>query len=720
MDFPVWGTVSHQRLKENITLLWLLGREPGEPAENHIPQRLREETLSFSRRLTIERERDLVDTLAFISASSEGPEDVIAVCVEEHEGQEGMTFRVAANRGDLQPRIDALRRIASILECVASEGNFDKNSSALIREIIALNRDRIFSRLRSTHALPSIRNRNKNPTIALLAEAVKALKGLASNRLKPSREIEDVETKMEELQALYGRLESMTERQVRSDECYGILEGLARVAYSLTSEINLSQLLSSIPNTGRLGPDGKSSLSTAVGKLGRYYSSCPFLIAAARKVPTFKVIRVEGVRLPVSALLPYPIAQPEPSLSATVSQILGTEAKTLGQTISIDLASAEAKFRRRLAESPRSYKIHAEIQLLFFYEIHTDLIRPRVICSSKSACFLCDLFINLHAKFYIARTHGVIWDKWKLPDQRTTGLRAAEMTAMATLVEQFNTAVEDRIKSTLATPRLRRFHPNESVFLEPPVWSPTSLSLATKMSSQVDDHSSVDESAVREVRISHGRSLTGSTPQCNETDPGRTSKLKKDTEQDHVGNQPKQKLNQPMSTLAIHQHPSRNNSQADVSGKRDSKSNASGHSMNASSPLRCPDAVTPGYQLLNRGVWFERILPTDGPPVIVGTESIRLILSCDWAEGTDQERSVESLFEWQKDTVPARCWLLKVRWLEFDGDSTKGKSTRPDMIDVDEMSESVDQTMSHRAANSAMEFYVRRQADIIYIKFVKQ
>lgn len=122
MEFPVWGTVSHQRLKENITLLWSLGREPGEPAENHIPQRFREKSSSFSRRLTFERERDLVDTIAFISASSEDPEDVIAVCVEEHEGQEGMTFRIAANRGDLQPRITALRRITSILEHVASEG----------------------------------------------------------------------------------------------------------------------------------------------------------------------------------------------------------------------------------------------------------------------------------------------------------------------------------------------------------------------------------------------------------------------------------------------------------------------------------------------------------------------------------------------------------------------------------------------------------------------
>ena len=40
-------------------------------------------------------------------------------------------------------------------------------------------------------------------------------------------------------------------------------------------------------------------------------------------------------------------------------------------------------------------KIHAEIQLVFFYEQYTDLQRTRVICSSKNACFLPDSKIML-------------------------------------------------------------------------------------------------------------------------------------------------------------------------------------------------------------------------------------------------------------------------------------------------------------------------------------
>lgn len=116
-----WGRVSGQRLRENVTLLWLLGQEPEKPAESPIPQGVWEDASSW-RQLTVERERDLVDTLAFFSASSDDPEKVIAVCVEEQKDGQSMTIKIAANSGDMEPRKEALERIVSMLEHVASEG----------------------------------------------------------------------------------------------------------------------------------------------------------------------------------------------------------------------------------------------------------------------------------------------------------------------------------------------------------------------------------------------------------------------------------------------------------------------------------------------------------------------------------------------------------------------------------------------------------------------
>ncbi len=49
--------------------------------------------------------------------------------------------------------------------------------------------------------------------------------------------------------------------------------------------------------------------------------------------------------------------------------------------------------------SPERCYIHAEVQLIFYYEENPKLLPPRVLGCSKSACFLCDLLIQQQAKF---------------------------------------------------------------------------------------------------------------------------------------------------------------------------------------------------------------------------------------------------------------------------------------------------------------------------------
>lgn len=113
------------------------------------------------------------------------------------------------------------------------------------------------------------------------------------------------------------------------------------------------------------------------------------------------------------------------------------------------MASTEARFRRHLIISPNTHKIHAEIQLLYYYEIHPEIRRLRVIYSSKSACFLYDLFIKTHAKFYIARTYRVLYNKWTLLDPRLIYLPAKEIKEIVGVIERFNIIIEDKIKSAL-------------------------------------------------------------------------------------------------------------------------------------------------------------------------------------------------------------------------------------------------------------------------------
>src|SRR5436189_872716 len=79
-------------LKENITLLYMLNQEPERPANNPVPEQLRQlELLSpRCRVLDIKHEQGIAENLAFLAACSDNPLKVIALCIEEHPSGTGL------------------------------------------------------------------------------------------------------------------------------------------------------------------------------------------------------------------------------------------------------------------------------------------------------------------------------------------------------------------------------------------------------------------------------------------------------------------------------------------------------------------------------------------------------------------------------------------------------------------------------------------------------
>ena len=100
-----------KRLVENITLLWTLCEVPGKPKENET-RRGHDE----GRQLPRDRERQLVDSFAFISASTDSALRVMAVCIEEDSDRNGMTICLASNTGDLSHVTQGFNGIARTLE----------------------------------------------------------------------------------------------------------------------------------------------------------------------------------------------------------------------------------------------------------------------------------------------------------------------------------------------------------------------------------------------------------------------------------------------------------------------------------------------------------------------------------------------------------------------------------------------------------------------------
>ena len=108
---------TRKRLVENITLLWTLNEVPESPKENKLSCENDE-----AQQLAPEREKQLADSFAFISALTDDMLRVMAVSIEEDFDKRGMTIRLASNTGDLSRITEDFNGIANTLEKAALRG----------------------------------------------------------------------------------------------------------------------------------------------------------------------------------------------------------------------------------------------------------------------------------------------------------------------------------------------------------------------------------------------------------------------------------------------------------------------------------------------------------------------------------------------------------------------------------------------------------------------
>jgi hypothetical protein len=227
------------------------------------------------------------------------------------------------------------------------------------------------------------------------------------------------------LEALFVQLEAIPDKSRDTAKLQQILQQIIREAHDIPAS-DLVIALRDYPGP----PSLKTHLSNAIGKLGRYFSvSCELICAARdRAYGVFRNIQVE----------PYIIDVP-PGIQDD------------------------------------SYKVHSEIQLLFFYETHPNLPRPRVICLSKSACYLCNLFFRLHSSFQVPRTHGRIYDKWTLPDW--LDIPPERRSSLAAITDSLRSEIDGRFRAISKGKRRPYSHPNESILL-PSAQYPSSSALS--------------------------------------------------------------------------------------------------------------------------------------------------------------------------------------------------------------------------------------------------
>lgn len=336
---------------------------------------------------------------------------------------------------------------------------------ALFRCIVTLDYYRILSRLRSRHAKKTSRNKSKPILITLLDTAVQD----PSIRPSPAitvMELADVRRKLKTLKSLFTKFEDIQEHSAASSMVQDVAMELITQMHDLASQTKLKLALDS---SKTLNPELKLFLPEAVGKLGRYYSISYELVCVARseEYSVFHSITIETCPTlrPSQPLSVDKNVHPLTALQNILRPRRAEQSKSkpslercLGKPIQVILD----EFRLAITEHHNSVKVHAEIQLLFFYELNPERIRPRTICSSKSACYLCDLFFRLHGQYYVPRTHGRLYHRWTLPDWHIL-LSEMRCRDFDVLLKNFSDILKVKVRVALDRGPVRANHPNESI-----------------------------------------------------------------------------------------------------------------------------------------------------------------------------------------------------------------------------------------------------------------
>lgn len=111
---------SHKGLMEAITLLYMLEKFPETPKDNQPPQSL--SVLSSMYQLPFQHEKQIVENLAFLSAITDDPDRVMAVCLEEARDRGSCRIRLTSNIGDIDEVVFGFKLMAKVLEQAASRG----------------------------------------------------------------------------------------------------------------------------------------------------------------------------------------------------------------------------------------------------------------------------------------------------------------------------------------------------------------------------------------------------------------------------------------------------------------------------------------------------------------------------------------------------------------------------------------------------------------------
>jgi hypothetical protein len=351
------------------------------------------------------------------------------------------------------------------------EESFDITQDAFLEAAITLNRNRIFCRLRSCHAKLHCnfkKDKQRRPKIASQLSDAMARISMAN---KPTdTNMETLVANVRTFQDLSDQLDSLSYSDAQAYAGAKLILSITKTAYQMSRQDILGHTLSRL---SKLDPNTIRNISAVVMKLGRYVSSSLNLLRAAREYSVFVSIEVQIIKISPPPRLSYKDSD------SIIDRLSDRFAKKHGRDEIISCLQAPNSASKAKGSvgiesdlqqlATLDCAVHAEIQILFHYAVNQPLTYPRVICSTKKACYLCNLFFKLDGRFFIPSSHGRLYEKWVIPEL-TTPLSRDRMERMSSVINQFITAIEDKISHIIATGKKAYPSPLESIFFRSAIW----------------------------------------------------------------------------------------------------------------------------------------------------------------------------------------------------------------------------------------------------------
>lgn len=174
-------------------------------------------------------------------------------------------------------------------------------------------------------------------------------------------------------------------------------------------------------------------------KTARVLESARFLCQQTLKFPVLRSTVVEQVCLPDGAFQRPTNIKAVGSLEFVLARLSRPKNPLILRSLPIwarKAISSPVSFQSIVKKILRESKIHAEVQILAYYANSApDVIRPRIIASSKKPCFLCDTLIRLHGAYTVPEGHGKLYSGWCIPT----------IPEFSPLREKLNRHLEDEI-----------------------------------------------------------------------------------------------------------------------------------------------------------------------------------------------------------------------------------------------------------------------------------